>query len=213
MSDSNPNRVISKDGMRGTLVEGMPHDTSTRHVMVAFESGQRVLVPVDALTLQADGRYYYLAARVADVEQEQGSAPIQSTNESYVVPVVEEVLDIERRQTEIGRVRVQKHVHERTEVVDEPLLRDEVTVRRVPINRVTTTPEAARQEGDTLIVPVYEETLVVEKRLVLVEEVHITRHTHEIHQPQDVTLRREEVVVERLAPHNEQHADDTKLQS
>jgi uncharacterized protein (TIGR02271 family) len=213
MSDSNPNIVISKDGMRGTLIEGMPRDAGTRHVMVEFESGQRVLVPADALTLQADGRYYYLAARVADVEQEQGSAPIESTDESYVVPVVEEVLDITRRETEIGRVRVHKQVHERTERVDEPLLRDEVTVTRVPVNRVITEPAAARQEGDTLIVPVYEELLVVEKRLLLVEEVHITRHTHETHQPQDVTLRREEVVVERLAPHGEQHADQAEPQS
>jgi hypothetical protein len=51
MSQQGPNTVISKDGVRGTLVEGMPSDAATDRVAVAFENGQRVLVPVDALTL------------------------------------------------------------------------------------------------------------------------------------------------------------------
>lgn len=199
MSEQEPSVVISKDGVRGSLVEGMPSEKGTSQVAVAFETGQRVLVPADALTLHADGRYYYLALRVDALEQ-QGTDTVQQINEPYVVPVVEEVLDIARQRVETGRVRVQKLVHERTEVVDEPLLRDTVMVTHVPVNRVIEQPIGVRQEGDTLIVPVLEERLVVEKRLVLVEEVHITRHTAEIHQPEDVTLRREEVVVERLTP-------------
>jgi uncharacterized protein (TIGR02271 family) len=135
------------------------------------------------------------------VLEQQGSSDSQLSDQPYVVPVAEEVLDIKRRQVETGRIRVQKRVHERTELVDEPLLRDDVTVTRVPVNRVIDQPVGTRQEGETLIVPVFEEVLVVEKRLLLVEEVHITRHTREIHQPEEVTLRREEVVVERIAPH------------
>jgi uncharacterized protein (TIGR02271 family) len=206
MSEQGPNTIITKDGVRGTLVEGMPSDTATDHVAVAFENGQRVLVPVDALTLQAGGQYYYLALRLDALEQ-QSSDNLQSTDQPYVVPVAEEVLDIERRQVETGRIRVQKLVHERTELVDEPLLRDEVTITRVPVNRVIDQPVGTRQEGETLIVPVFEEVLVVEKRLLLVEEVHITRRTREIHQPEEVTLRREEVVVERIAPHAQEEPD------
>jgi uncharacterized protein (TIGR02271 family) len=197
MDDSRPIPVITKDGVRGTLVHGLPTDAATKDVLIQFETGQQVLVPVDLLAVQADGRYYYLALRLEQLEQ-QGSGSVQSADQPYVVPVIEEVLNVTRRQEEIGRVRVQKSVRERTEIVDEPLLHDEVTVTRVPINRVIERPLDVRQDGETLIVPVLKEVLVVEKRLVLVEEVHITRHTVETHQPEEVTLRREEVMVERL---------------
>lgn len=196
MSELASNQVISKDGVRGTLVDGLPTDATTRHVRIQFETGQQVLVPVDALAAQAEGRYYYLALRLDELEQ-QGGVSIQPADQPYVVPVVEEVLDVTRRQVEVGRVRIQKHVHERTEVIDEPLLRDNVSVTRVPVNRVIEQPVGVRQEGETLIVPVLEEVLVVEKRLLLVEEVHITRHTTETRQPEEVTLRREEVTIER----------------
>lgn len=199
MNENVPRVVFSKDGVRGTLVEGMPVSPSTSHVLVDFETGQRAVVPIDAFTLQADGRYYYLDIRLDQLER-QGKATIQLASQPLVIPVMEEVLDIQRKQIELGRVRVHKHVHERTEVVDEPLLRNEVTVTRVPVNRMIEQPAVARQEGDTLIIPVMEEVLVVEKRLVLVEEVHITRRNTEVHQPEEVLLRREEVVVERITP-------------
>lgn len=54
-----------------------------------------------------------------------------------------------------------------------------------------------RYEGDTMIIPLYEEVLVVSKQLVLVEEVRIRTQRSERHEPQPVTLRREEVSVER----------------
>lgn len=201
MSEAKPLSVISKDGVRGSLAEGMPVDAATSHVLVLFETGQRVLVPLNALTLQADGRYYYLPLRIDELEQ-QGDAEPLSNNHPLVVPVIEEVLDITRERVEVGRIRVHKRVHERTELVDEPLLRDAVTVTHIPINRVIDQPIDIRQEGDTLIVPVLEEVLVVEKRLMLVEEVHITRRTNETRQPQEVTLRRENVEIERITPEN-----------
>ena len=89
---------------------------------------------------------------------------------------------------------------ERTEVVDLPLTREEVSVERVAVNRVVDGPVETRREGDTWIVPVLEEVLVVEKRLMLREEVRITTRRTEVAEPQTVTLRREEAVVERARP-------------
>ena len=45
-----------------------------------------------------------------------------------------------------------------------------------------------------------EEVLVVEKRLMLREEIHIRTQRIETHQPQRITLRSEDVQVERV-PH------------
>jgi stress response protein YsnF len=61
-----------------------------------------------------------------------------------------------------------------------------------------------RTEGDVTIIPVLEETVVVEKRLLLREEVHVRLKTHEEHQPQRVRLRSEDVVVERTRAENAQ---------
>ena len=46
--------------------------------------------------------------------------------------------------------------------------------------------------------PVLEEILVVEKRLMLKEELHITKEEVETYKPQRVLLRSEEAVVERV---------------
>jgi stress response protein YsnF len=56
---------------------------------------------------------------------------------------------------------------------------------------------SVRQEGDTLIVPLVEDVLVLEKRLVLREEVRVTKKRRQVRSPQQVILRREEVIVER----------------
>jgi uncharacterized protein (TIGR02271 family) len=99
---------------------------------------------------------------------------------------------------ETGRVRIRKMVHEHEEIVDPPLWRDEVVIERVPINRVVEGPMSVRSEEDTLIIPVLEDVLVIEKRLLLKEEVRITKRRVETHTPQRVTLRREEAAVERI---------------
>ena len=72
---------------------------------------------------------------------------------------------------------------------------------------------ATRDEGDTLIIPVFEEVLVIERRIRLKEELHIHRKREIVHEPQQVLLRREEVTVERLAPlSKEEDADPSRTQ-
>ena len=96
-------------------------------------------------------------------------------------------------------VRVRKSVREREMVVDPPLSKDDVRVERVQVNRPVDGPVDVRYEGDTMIIPVLEEVLVVQKRLVLKEEIRVTRRRTETRAPQRVRLRSEHAVVERLA--------------
>ncbi len=103
---------------------------------------------------------------------------------------------------ETGRVRVTKNVREREELVDEPLVREEYDVERVPVDVFVDEPVGPRQEGETLIVPVLEEVLVVEKRLLVREELRITRRQTEERETRRVTLLSEEVTVERTGPQN-----------
>ena len=59
-----------------------------------------------------------------------------------------------------------------------------------------------RQEGDTIIVPILEEITVIEKRLLLKEEIHIRRQEIVQHIRQPVRLRSEEVSLEWQPPPN-----------
>src|ERR1700754_1983267 len=120
------------------------------------------------------------------------------SDDTRVIPVLEETLDIQKRRVETGVVRITKLVHEREEVVDVPRMHEDVTVERVTLNRLVDAPVAVRQEGDTLIIPVLEEVVVMEKRLSVKEELRITIRRIEEHTSQPVTLRREEVIIERL---------------
>ncbi len=84
-------------------------------------------------------------------------------------------------------------------------MREEVAIERVPIQRLLEgPPPAIRYEGDTMIIPLLEEVMVVEKRMMIKEELHIRRQQTTVHEPQRVTLRSEEVTIERVDPANPQ---------
>lgn len=114
--------------------------------------------------------------------------------------LVEERPVIERRVVDRGGIRIRTHTESREETLRVPLEDTAVEMERVPIERVVETMEAPREEGDVTIIPIYEERLIYETKLVLVEEVRIRRLTrrHEVEVP--VTLRRQVADVERLPP-------------
>jgi uncharacterized protein (TIGR02271 family) len=126
-------------------------------------------------------------------EQRKTESPGQRT-----LPVVEEVLSVGKRTVPAGATRVTKRVRERIEEIDEPLRKEQVTVERVTVNRFVDEALAVREENGTTIIPVLEEVLVVEKRLLLKEELHIRTSTETVHHSQRVALRSEEVEVEHL---------------
>jgi uncharacterized protein (TIGR02271 family) len=97
---------------------------------------------------------------------------------------------------ETGRVRLHTTVQTRKGLVDEPRLREEGVIERVPVNRVVEGPIRVRFEGETMIVSVLEEGLVVETRLRLTEELRITTRRTETHRPVPVTRRHEDVTFE-----------------
>ena len=128
-----------------------------------------------------------------DMQQSQGNT--LSSGETRVLPVMEEQLDIRKIAVETGAVRVRKIVHEESRTVDMSLMQEEVSIMRVPVNKVVEDKFQSRQEGDTLVIPIFKE--IVTRHLVLVEEVRITTHRNPETSTQEVTLKREEAVVER----------------
>jgi len=188
--------VNGEGGLHGSIERDASEGTGEREAVLRLDDGRRVLVPVDALVPQNDGSYY-LALSIAGLES-HGAPRRGEDREPVIIPVFEEVLDVRKRKVETGRVRVSKTVSEREEVVDEPFLSQQVVVERVPVNRFVDEPLPAHYEGNTLVIPVLEEVLVVEKRLRLKEEVRVTKLQAESSEPQTVTLRSEELTVERV---------------
>jgi uncharacterized protein (TIGR02271 family) len=118
-----------------------------------------------------------------------------------VLPIIEERAVVHRELVETGRVRLTRRVHETDEEISVPVQHDEVDVERVPINQTLPAgaiPPATRYEGDVLIIPVVREVAVVETRLLVVEELRVTKRQVTTQHTEPVHLRREELIVERL---------------
>ena len=115
-----------------------------------------------------------------------------------VVQLHEERLDVRRRIRQTGAVRVAVRTRSRDQEVDEPLTRTEARVERVAIDRFVDEMPEVREEGDTTVIPVVEEILV--RRILLKEEVRITRVATTRAHRETVALRRQDVVVSRTGP-------------
>lgn len=144
------------------------------------------------------------AGRLISVSDEMSddapSAAPAAAEAAGVLRVVEEELEVGRRRFQTGAVRVRKLVHDETVEVPGERVTERVITQRVPIGRVVQQPPAVRHEGDTIVVPILEERIVLHTELVLVEELRITRRREVQAHTEAVTLRRESAVVERLDP-------------
>ena len=119
--------------------------------------------------------------------------------EAITVPVIEEQISIRTQTVETGRVRLVKQVKEEEVMVEAPLLYDQTEVERVAINQYVETAPEVRYEGDTMIIPVMREEVVITKRLILVEEVRVTKQQISTVSTQPVILRQETITVERIS--------------
>jgi uncharacterized protein (TIGR02271 family) len=115
-----------------------------------------------------------------------------------VLPLLAEEVAVSKQVVETGRVQVSRVTREREQLIDELLTHETVEIDRTPIGRQVDRVPPIIDEGDTVVIPIVEEVLVVERRLFLKEEVRVRRvHSTERHQ-ESVTLRHHEAVVTRL---------------
>jgi uncharacterized protein (TIGR02271 family) len=113
------------------------------------------------------------------------------------IPVIEERARVEKKVVERGVVKIDATIKERVETISEALTHEEVEIRHVPVNLEVDAVPDVRQEGDVVIIPVVEERIVVSKRLVLTEELHVHRRKVSEHASIPVTLRSTDIAVQR----------------
>ena len=195
MADSEAVQITDASGLSFEAWLEPSNAPDTPHVRIELADGQQVVIPRELLVAQSSGRYL---VNVSLREYVGAASPPQQQNESEaVIRLAEERLSVGKQRFTSGRVRVTKRVSEQQETVDIATLHEAVSVKRVPFNKPVEQAVLPYTKGDTTIIPLYEEVLVVSKQLVLVEEVWVTRQQTERRDPQQVTLRREEAVIER----------------
>ena len=115
-----------------------------------------------------------------------------------VIPLHAEEVSIGKKQVATGRVKVSTVTHSREELVEQLLQSERVEIERVPMGQVVATVPAVRTEGDVTIIPVVEETVVLQRQLVLKEEVRIRRIRETQNYQGRVVLRQQEAVITRV---------------
>ena len=124
--------------------------------------------------------------------------------------MVEETARIDKREVQTGRVKVHTVVETSEQMVREALSSQNVKVTRVPVDQPVTTVPVIRTENGITIVPVLEEILVVEKRLILREELHIEQEVSHETVEVPVSLRKQRAVVERFDAQGKQITEEKR---
>jgi stress response protein YsnF len=130
-------------------------------------------------------------ANPAEKGTEMRDAPKEK---ELVVPLASEELRLDKREISTGKVRVQTVVETVDELARATVEEESLDVQRVPVGKVVPEPPCIRIEGD--VIPVLAEKMIVEKRLVLVEEVHIRRTKSSRLVEMPVKLRKQKAVID-----------------
>jgi stress response protein YsnF len=109
------------------------------------------------------------------------------------IPLGEERVVLSKREVEQAAAHIRLRTQTEDMTVSEPLRTERVEIKRIPVDRIVATAPEMRIEGDTTIIPVVEEVLVVQFHIL--EEVHITRQVESVGHAQTVTLRRQKAVI------------------
>ena len=124
-----------------------------------------------------------------------------------VIPLVVEQAEVQKVREHIGSVRFRKVVHQDEQALPTIGYHEVVETVRVPVNRQVEASTPPHHRGDIYVIPVYEERLV--RQLFLIEEIHVTQRRERVSSDEAVSLRREEVVIERLDPVTQQWVADS----
>ncbi len=118
------------------------------------------------------------------------------------IPLVEERLEVDKREFEAGRVRLRKVV--KTEMVHLPveLRREEIIVEKVEAGEGESAPAGEAQlseyqQGEEIVIPLVKEEVVVQKATKVFSEVHIHKVSRTETETIRETLRHEEMVEEQ----------------
>ena len=192
---------------------------------VRLGNGETIFVEASRLTATATDKFHYAGSfrdvprravqtSTGDISNDSNQTNFNRQNLAaidarenergeIVVPLIAEEISVSKKTVETGGIRVHKTASESVRRIDEPIVREHLEVERVEINQFVEAAPAIRYEGDVMIVPVLEEVVVTQKRLLLREEVRFVKRREEIANVQEIVLRREEINLEKIDSGND----------
>lgn len=190
-------QIVRNDGQHATVTQRISRTGYPDQLVLAFDDGTGLTIAEDALIHQSDGTYLIPLDQTMLTDTELETL---DNHHQIVVPVIQEELHVNKQEVRKGVVRVTTRVDSREQVVDEPLLHEWVSVDRVPVNQLIEgdLPQV-REENGVMVIPIIEEVLVIEKKVLLREEVHLTKRKATVRKPQTLVLRSQSVEVERFS--------------
>jgi uncharacterized protein (TIGR02271 family) len=117
-------------------------------------------------------------------------------DEERLLELREEQLATRKELREVGEIVIRTEVESVPAQLEVEALREEIEVEHEPVGLAVNKRDAPWEENGVLVVPVYEEQLVVSKRLILRERLRVRRIGTTERQLFQDTLRREHLVVE-----------------
>jgi len=188
--------VVGIDGHLGRVVRV---EADTLEVLTE-PTDHQLFIPHELIRRVKPDGSVELSASGADIQRlaAGSAAEMQATAEAETatLELQEERLVAHTALEETGRVRIRKEVEDLPRRLEVDAYVEEVTVEHVPVGRIVKEQEPAREEHGVYIVPIYEEQLVVVKRLVLKEEIRIHRQSTTEKRLFEDTVRHERLVID-----------------
>jgi stress response protein YsnF len=126
------------------------------------------------------------------------SMDTRSGNDSTSIPIVEENVQVGKREVETGGVRLRSRIVEKPVEENLRLREERVTVERTPVDRTATDEDLnSFQETDIEVVE-HAEVPVVSKEVRVVEEVKLNKEVEHRDETVKETVRKTEVDVENI---------------
>ena len=189
-------RQIQRDYL---IIERGLLDPSERYIPVSAIAGLSNRRVELGLTTEDLGNPHW-RSRPADLDVAGGRAsppaPRTDPDESRRLELREERLEARTSVEEAGRIGIGKEVETVPRRLDAESFHEEAIVEHVPVGRVVEQRQPARDEAGTYVIPIYEEQLVLVKRLVLKEEIRVRRQRVTERHRYDETVERERLVID-----------------
>jgi uncharacterized protein (TIGR02271 family) len=183
--DDDETRTYSDAAQRGAVVS--VHTTSMDDARRAVE----ILDDCGAIDVDAQGRA--ATSGIVGGTTTTGAGTGQS---DITVPVVEEELQVGKREVETGGVRLRSRIIERPVEESLRLRHERVTVERTPVNRLASEYGTDAFQEKTIEVTEHAEVPVVSKEARVVEEISIRKDVAEREETIRDTVRRTDVEME-----------------
>jgi stress response protein YsnF len=123
---------------------------------------------------------------------------VDAAQQEVTVPIIEEQVEAHPEWREAGSIVVRTVMEEVPQTLTQETEREELFVERVAVGRELTEGEevAAREEGDTYIIPIVVEEAVVVTRRILAEELRVTKRVIPTTQTVQTVVRKERVEID-----------------